>query len=215
MTAEPVPRLTGIAAPLLRDNVDTDQIIPSRAIRMQKAGLGRSLFAAWRYGDAAGRETPEFVLNREPYRHASILIGGANFGCGSSREAAVWALKDFGFAAVLAESFGNIFYANCIATGLVPVALKRTEVNRLAALAEQVEGRELFHIDVESCTVHPPDGPSCRFFLPVLYQRMLVGGKKMIDVVLEHEDEIAACERRSRAEHPWIVPARTNEPRDV
>ncbi|HXY99817.1 MAG TPA: 3-isopropylmalate dehydratase small subunit [Stellaceae bacterium] len=208
MTSEPVIRLTGIAAPLLRDNVDTDQIIPSRAIRLQKAGLGRSLFAAWRYSDDAGCENPEFVLNREAYRRANFLIGGANFGCGSSREAAVWALKDFGFAAILAESFGNIFYANCIANGLVPVALERTAVSRLAALAEDVEGRDLFRIDVESCTVHPPDGSSIRFFLPVLYRRMLVSGKKMIDVVLEHEDEIEACEQRNRAEQPWLVPVR-------
>jgi 3-isopropylmalate/(R)-2-methylmalate dehydratase small subunit len=207
MTAERTMRLTGVAAPLLRDNIDTDQIIPSRAIRMQKEGLGRSLFAGWRYSGNSDREDPVFILNRLPYRHATILIGGSNFGCGSSREAAVWALRDFGITAIIAESFGSIFYTNCIANSLVPVSLDRTTIHRLATIAELAEAQQRFSIDIESCMVQPPDGSSIRFFLPSLYQTMLLKGEKMIEVVLDREIDIIAYERRSRAEQPWISPA--------
>jgi len=209
MTVEPVVRVTGVAAPLVRDNIDTDLIIPSRAIRMRKDGLGASLFAAWRFSGEAGEENPAFVLNRKPYRHATFLIGGANFGCGSSREAAVWALKDFGIRGIMAESFGNIFYTNCIANGLVPVALARTVIDRLAADIERAgEGRHSFCIDVESCTVRAPDGSVVPFALPSLYRTMLLRGLGMIDIVLEREAEISAYERRGIADRPWTVPAR-------
>jgi 3-isopropylmalate/(R)-2-methylmalate dehydratase small subunit len=208
MTVEPVIRVTGIAAPLVRDNIDTDLIIPSRAIRMRKDGLGASLFAAWRYRGESGEENPDFVLNREPYRNAAFLLGGANFGCGSSREAAVWALKDFGIKGIMAEGFGNIFYSNCIANGLVPAVLPRNTIDRLAAEIERAEGRSIFCIDIDSCTVSAPDGAVFPFALLPFYRTMLLGGLGMIDVVLERKDEISAYERRRLAERPWIVPDR-------
>jgi 3-isopropylmalate/(R)-2-methylmalate dehydratase small subunit len=211
MTAAPVVRVAGVAAPLLRDNIDTDLIIPSRAIRMGKQGLGASLFAAWRYSNQSRQENPEFVLNRKPYRHATILVGGSNFGCGSFREAAVWALRDFGIRGVIAESFGNIFYTNCITNGLIPVVLDRNTVHRLALETERAEGQQSICIDIESCTVHLFDRSVVPFNLPSLYRTMLLRGLNMIDVVLERETEVVAYERRSRAERPWTAPLRQRD----
>jgi len=215
MTANPIARVAGVAAPLLRDNIDTDLIIPSRAIRMNKQGLGASLFAAWRYNAQPRRENPEFVLNRKPYRHATILVGGSNFGCGSFREAAVWALRDFGIRGIIAESFGNIFYTNCITNGLIPVTLERSIVHRLAVEAEGADRQQSICIDLESCTVRLFDGVVVPFNLPSLYRTMLLRGLDMIDVVLERDAEIVAYERRSCTERPWSAASRLTKRRLV
>ncbi len=207
MSAQRIARLTGIAAVLMHDNIDTDQIIPSSAIRLEKEGIGRSLFSCRRYLEDARSENPEFVLNRPPYRQASFLIAGANFGCGSSREAAVWALKDFGITAIIAESFGNIFFTNCVVNGIVPVRLNDSIVERLAVIAEQVAGQREFCIDIRSCEVQSPGGAIVSFSLPSLYQGMLVTGGTMTDAVLDCEADITDYEQRRQVQQPWIVSA--------
>jgi 3-isopropylmalate/(R)-2-methylmalate dehydratase small subunit len=189
----PFTTLTSIAAPLLRDNVDTDTIIPSREMRSTgKTGLADGLFAPWRYLDADARTPdPAFVLNRPDYRYARILLGGANFGCGSSREHAVWALAEWGIRAIIAESFAPIFERNCVRNGLLPVRLPRPVVAALAGrivtvdLAAQTVGEHRFEIGAES-------------------KEMLLQGLDAIDLTLQHRDAIAAWQARDRAKRPYV-----------
>lgn len=203
---EKFTRHTGIAAPLLRINVDTDAIIPSREMkRVSKEGLGEGLFANWRYSDPAAREeNPEFVLNRQPYRAASILLSGVNFGCGSSREHAVWALKDFGIRAIVAPSFGSIFYGNCIRNGILPVRLPEEVV---AAIAEWVECDPDAHrptIDLPAQTVTGPENERHAFEIGPADKEMLLEGLDAIAVTLKREGEISAYEAADRPRRPWV-----------
>jgi len=195
-------QLTGIAAPLYRANIDTDAIIPSREMkRVSKEGLGEGMFADWRYTDVAGRvENPEFVLNRAPFRGAPILIAGPNFGCGSSREHAVWALKDYGVRCIIAPSFGSIFQGNCIRNGLLPLVLPDIDV---AALAEGA-GTNPLTVDLAAQTLHTPDGRTLPFTVAPADREMLLEGLDAIGVTLKRLPVIQNFESGYRARHSWL-----------
>ncbi len=198
--------LTGIAAPLPRPNIDTDTIIPQRWCKsVSRTGFGAHLFHDLRF-DAEGAERRDFVLNRPPWRKAAILVGGANFGCGSSREAAVWALHEFGVRAVLAPSFSDIFARNCFANGMLPVVLAEEEVARLAALAEDPATATMI-VDLPGQAVEA-GGERFGFEVDAWRKHCLVNGLDEIDATLTDGDEIAAHERWLEAERPWRRPAR-------
>jgi len=183
---EPVRVVTGRALPLGRANVDTDQIIPSHWLkRIERTGYGLGLFEAW-------RKDPSFVFNDGRYRGANILIAGANFGCGSSREHAVWALQESGFRAVIAPTMADIFRSNAIKNGLVPVELNADAVSRLLA-AVQADAKTTITVDVAKRTVAAP-GLNASFPLAAFLQTQLLGGLDEIAVTLRHEPEIAAFE---------------------
>jgi 3-isopropylmalate/(R)-2-methylmalate dehydratase small subunit len=198
--------LTAIAAPLLRINVDTDAIIPSREMkRVSKDGLSEGLFAGWRYRTPGSREeNPDFILNQEPYRHARILLSGINFGCGSSREHAVWALHEWGIRAIIAPSFGSIFQGNCVRNGIVPVVLHNTIVESLARQVEADPGKHQLTLDLVECVVIAPDGHRHAFSVPKADQEMLLEGLDSIAVTLKRDAEILAFRERDQARRPWI-----------
>jgi 3-isopropylmalate/(R)-2-methylmalate dehydratase small subunit len=196
---EPFTSLTGVAAPLLVDNVDTDTVIPSREMRTTgRTGLKDGLFAPWRYLDADAREeNPEFVLNQPRYRGAQILLGGANFGCGSSREHAVWALHEYGVRAVVAPSFAPIFAGNCVRNGIVPAAIPQPDVEALAAGGEPVT------VDLHAMVVATPSR-SAPFSLAEDDRQMLLHGLDGIALTMRHEEAIAAFVAQDRADRPWV-----------
>ena len=196
-------RLKALAAPLLRPNVDTDVIIPSREITSpSREGFGAKLFASWRYLEPDRRPNPDFVLNRAPFDRAQILIAGENFGCGSSREMAVWAIRQFGFRCVVAPSFGAIFQANCYRNGVLPVVLPKADVEALGREAES-SGLEL-DVDLESCTVSAPGGRTFRFEVGGPEREMLLAGLDAIGLTLKRRDEIRAFQTRDQTARPWI-----------
>ena len=203
----PFVRHTGIAAPLLRRDVDTDAIIPSREIRgVSREGLGQGLFAGWRYRERDGvrlGEEPEFVLNRPPYRDASILLSGANFGCGSSREQAVWALADFGIRAIVAPSFASIFRANCVRNGLLPLPLPEAQVRCIARHVEAAPARRPLHIDLREGRLGCVDGRTFSFELPDRERTMLLEGLDPVDLTLRHGDALQRYEQGDRVRRPW------------
>ena len=195
----------GVAAPLLRANVDTDAIIPSREMkRVSKDGLGEGLFAGWRYTDIGGREPRvDFVLNRPEYAEATILLSGDNFGCGSSREHAVWALKEFGFRAVIAPGFGAIFANNCVRNGLLPLVLAEQEI---AAIADWVEREPRVNqplIDLPQQRVVAGEA-SYAFTIDPAARRMLVEGLDAIALTLESWPAIEAFHERRRKHLAWL-----------
>jgi len=198
--------LTAIAAPLLRINIDTDAIIPSREMkRVSKDGLSEGLFAGWRYRTPGSREeNPDFILNQAPYRHARILLSGINFGCGSSREHAVWALHEWGIRAVIAPSFGSIFQGNCVRNGIVPVVLDNTIVESLARQVEGAPEKNLVTVDLVQCAVVAPDGSRHTFAIPDADREMLLEGLDSIAVTLKRDAEILAFRERDKARRPWI-----------
>jgi 3-isopropylmalate/(R)-2-methylmalate dehydratase small subunit len=213
---EPLREITAIAAPLLRDNVDTDAIIPSREMKaVSKTGLADGLFAGWRYTTIGGREPdPAFVLNQAAYAGARILLGGANFGCGSSREHAVWALHEYGVRAIIAPSFAPIFAGNCVRNGLAPV---RLPVEAVASLARHVESdpqARRLTVDVARGEVRadPGDGGLPRrwsFVLDAESREMLLEGLDSIDLTLKHRADIDAFLAADRTARPWIYPDST------
>jgi len=196
---EPFTALTGIAAPLLIDNLDTDTIIPSREMRTTgRTGLKDGLFAPLRYLDADAREEdPAFVLNQPPYRGAQILLGGANFGCGSSREHAVWALAEYGVRAIIAPSFAPIFAGNCVRNGIVPVVLPAGEVTKLAEAGEPVT----LSLEAMAVTTASQRFP---FTLAEDDRQMLLHGLDAIDLTFRHQPQIAAWLKQDRAARPWV-----------
>jgi 3-isopropylmalate/(R)-2-methylmalate dehydratase small subunit len=198
--------LTAIAAPLLRINIDTDAIIPSREMkRVSKDGLSEGLFAGWRYQAPGSRaENPDFILNREPYRHARILLSGINFGCGSSREHAVWALHEWGIRAVIAPSFGAIFQGNCVRNGIVPVVLENSVVESLAQQVEADPANHQVTVDLLRCLVIAPDGRQHGFSVAKADREMLLEGLDSIAVTLKRDAEILAFRDRDRLRRPWI-----------
>lgn len=204
MSAAPFRSLTAIALPLLRDNIDTDAIIPSREMKsVSKKGLADGLFAGWRYTEIGGREPdPTFVLNRPDYAGAQILIGGANFGCGSSREHAAWALAEYGFRAVIATSFNPIFRGNCVRNGIVPVELPEDAVRAIAALVEASDGRERVTVDLENRRVVVAHR-EWTFPIEDEARRMLLLGLDAIDLTLERRAEIRAFQKVDRVLRPW------------
>ncbi len=197
---------TGVAAPLLRINVNTDAIIPSREMkRVSKTGLSEGLFADWRYTEPGGREPdPQFVLNRPAYDGASIILSGANFGCGSSREHAVWALAEYGIRAIIAPSFGAIFYNNCVRNGIAPIALGDDAVKDLSAQVDADPQANRIHVDLPNGRVTAPNGGSYEFDIEPANKRMLLEGLDMIDATLRHKDEISEFQRKDRADRPWV-----------
>lgn len=198
-------QIKAIAAPLLRENVDTDIII--RIERLVGATfrneLGRYAFEAWRLRPD-GTEDPDFVLNREPYRSAQILLALDNFGCGSSREGAVWALKQRGFRAVLAPSFGDIFFNNCYQNGVLPVIMPNSAVQALARQVEADPGRKLVTVDLVRQVVVAPDGGETAFAIDRLRREALLDGLDDIGLTLKRESEIAAFQAQDRARRRWI-----------
>ncbi len=199
---EPFTALTAIAAPLARANVDTEVIIPiNRLIDFRRGQLGPFCFEPWRY-DADGRPDATFVLNDPRYRDARILVAGPNFGCGSSREHAVWALWDVGIRVVIAESFGDIFRANCFQNGLLPVALPAADVARLTdEIAAAEEPRVA--VDLVECRVTTPTGIVLGFDVDPQRREALLAGLDEVGLTLRHADEIRAFAARDRDARPW------------
>jgi 3-isopropylmalate/(R)-2-methylmalate dehydratase small subunit len=195
--------LTGIAAPLPMANVDTDQIIPSRFLKtIERSGLGRALFTPMRYRDD-GSENPDFVLNREPYRRAEILIAHENFGCGSSREHAPWALLDFGIRCVIAPSFADIFHNNCFKNGILPIRLPRELCDRLMEDA-RLGGNARLTVDLTRNVVVRPNGEEIPFEVDPLRRQMLLEGQDEIGQTLARSSAIGSFEARQKAAQPWL-----------
>jgi 3-isopropylmalate/(R)-2-methylmalate dehydratase small subunit len=211
---QPFRILTGLVAPLDRANVDTDSIIPKQFLKsINRTGFGPNLFDAWRYLDrgepgtdpAARPLNPEFVLNQPRYRGAQILLARRNFGCGSSREHAPWALLDYGFRAIVAPSFGDIFFNNCFKNGLLPVVLSQHEVDRLFHETGAFPGFRLV-VDLERQSVSTVDGTQIfRFEVEPFRKHCLLNGLDEIGLTLHHADEIRAFEAKHLAEKPWLA----------
>jgi 3-isopropylmalate/(R)-2-methylmalate dehydratase small subunit len=195
--------LTGVAAPLPITNVDTDMIIPKQFLKtIKRTGLGKHLFDEMRY-DASGKEIPDFVLNRPAYRKASILVAGENFGCGSSREHAPWALLDFGIRCVIAPSFADIFYNNCFKNGILPIVLPKEEIAKLFDDAER-GANAVITIDLEKQEIAGPDGGRIRFEIDAFRKHCLLNGLDDIGLTLQKAAEIDSYEARQRAAQPWL-----------
>ena len=194
--------LTGVAAPLNMINVDTDMIIPKNYLKtIKRTGLGTALFAEMRY-DQSGREKPEFVLNQAPFRKATILVSGTNFGCGSSREHAPWALLDFGIKCVIAPSFADIFFNNTFKNGILPVILTEARVNQLLRFLLELPGAEIT-VDLGAQTVTGPDGQTDRFEIDAHRKHCLINGLDDIGLTLQKESAIKAYEAKAAAGRAW------------
>lgn len=202
--AAPFRHHCGVAAVLSVDNVDTDQIIPSREMKtVSREGLGEGLFAGWRYTEPGGREpVADFVLNRPEQRATTILVSGTNFGCGSSREHAVWALADYGIRAIIAKSFGEIFHGNCMRNGILPITLSEQEVEDLMAHA----GAGEIVIDLEAQTVTTPALPAWtgNFQIGAYPKRLLLEGLDPIGLTLVQKETIDAFVQTDMAARPWV-----------
>jgi 3-isopropylmalate/(R)-2-methylmalate dehydratase small subunit len=205
-------QMTGLVAPLDRSNVDTDAIIPKQFLKsIKRTGFGPNLFDEWRYldhgepgMDCSGRPlNSDFVLNQERYRGARILVTRENFGCGSSREHAPWALLDFGFRAVIAPSFADIFKNNCFKNGILPIELPTAKIDQLFAETETQEGYCL-KIDLERQCVTTPSGEEMAFDVDPFKKHCLLNGYDDISLSLQHEDEIRRFEKRHRQNSPWL-----------
>lgn len=198
---EPFTRLTGVVAPLERANVDTDQIIPAVYLKsIERTGFGPFLFSPWRFNED-GSPNPDFVLNVPSYQNARILVAGRNFGCGSSREHAPWALLDYGFRAVIAPSFADIFHKNCFDNGIVPVHLPEEQIEQVMAKAKGNPGYKMT-VDLESCYLMDDEGLNLSFKVhndPTTHEfrrYCMLNGLDDIGLTLQHEDKIAAYEAR-------------------
>jgi 3-isopropylmalate/(R)-2-methylmalate dehydratase small subunit len=195
--------LKGVAAPLNMINVDTDKIIPKQYLKtIKRTGLGKSLFAEMRY-DEQGREKSDFVLNQGPWRKATILVSGNNFGCGSSREHAPWALLDFGIKCVIAPSFADIFFNNTFKNGILPVILPEARVNELLRFLLELPGAEIT-VDLPNQTVTGPDGKTDKFDIDPFRKHCLVNGLDEIGLTLEKSNQIAAYEARIKGDRAWL-----------
>lgn len=198
--------LSAIAAPIMRVNIDTDIIIPSREMKqVSKKGLSSGLFAGWRYLDMETREPdPGFILNDPAYFGTQILLAGDNFGCGSSREHAVWALIEYGIRVIIAPSFSSIFLGNCIQNGLLPIVLPKADVNNLRKQA--VGGAEgVFTVDLENQTITAPDNKTLTFYIPANHRRALMDGLDLVDQTLLVQKDIEAFEQKRFSTHPWAA----------
>ena len=200
---KPFTSLDGVAAPLRMINVDTDRIIPKQFLKtIKRTGLGEFLFNDLRY-DMSGTEISEFVLNKAAYRNASILVAGRNFGCGSSREHAPWALLDFGIQCIIAPSFADIFYNNCFKNGILPIALSEEEVAELLDSAED-GSNAVFSIDLAAQTVSSPRGACLRFEIDQFRKHCLVSGLDDIGLTMEKAKLITSFEERRSNATPWL-----------
>jgi 3-isopropylmalate/(R)-2-methylmalate dehydratase small subunit len=196
-------RLTGIAAPLLHDDINTDQIAPVLPLRVLEPDYAAQLFARWR-SRAGGSPDPDFVLSRPQFKGTRILVVGSNFGCGSSRESAAWALAAFGISCVVARSFADLFHDNCIKNGLLPIVLPEAHAPAFEALVGAIDGAAPFHVDLIAQTIHGPDGAVFSFVINPADRAALLEGLDEIALTLKHADQIAAWEARSHAEQPWL-----------
>ena len=209
---KPFTRHEGLVVPLDRANVDTDAIIPKQFLKsIKRTGFGPNLFDEWRYLDRGepGQDcstrplNPDFVLNQPRYQGASILLARENFGCGSSREHAPWALEDYGFRAIIAPSFADIFYNNCFKNGILPIVLPAGVVDRLFEETAATEGYRLT-VDLAAQTVTTPGGETLAFEVDAERKHRLLNGLDDIGITLQHVDEIRAYEARRRQEAPWL-----------
>ncbi|AXS80594.1 3-isopropylmalate dehydratase small subunit [Dechloromonas sp. HYN0024] len=205
-------RLEGLVAPLDRNNVDTDAIIPKQFLKsIKRSGFGPNAFDEWRYmdvgepgQDASGRpKNPNFVLNQPRYLGAEVLLTRANFGCGSSREHAPWALLDFGFKAIIAESFADIFFNNCYKNGIVPIVLPAAEIAALFAQVEATPGYKLV-VDLQAQAVVRPDGYGIPFAIDAFRKECLINGWDDIGLTLRHAEKIREFEDKRRISQPWL-----------
>jgi len=195
--------LTGVAAPLPMINVDTDMIIPKQFLKtIKRTGLGRNLFDEMRYS-ADGKDVPEFVLNQPAWRKAVILVAGANFGCGSSREHAPWAIADFGIRCIIAPSFADIFYNNCFKNGILPIKLPQTDVDKLMDDAKRGANATVT-VDLDKQEIHGPDGGCIRFDIDPFRKHCLLDGLDDIGLTLAKAGKIAAFEANRKVSQPWL-----------
>ena len=196
-------KLTGIAAPMPLVNIDTDMIIPKQFLKtIKRSGLGVNLFDEMRF-DRDGNENPDFVLNQPQYREAEILVAGDNFGCGSSREHAPWAIKDFGIRCVISTSFADIFYNNCFKNGILPIALPQEAVDVLMTDAEKGSNARM-SVDLEAQTVTTSDGESFVFEVDAFKKHCLMNGLDDIGLTMEKAASIDAFEAEASAARPWV-----------
>jgi len=199
---EKFDHLEGVAAPLKIINVDTDMVIPKQYLKtIKRTGLGKGLFAEMRYKDD-GSENPEFVLNKPAYRTAKILVAGDNFGCGSSREHAPWALMDFGIRCVISTSFGDIFYNNCFKNGVLPIRVSKEDLEKLFDDAERGANATL-SIDLEKQEIRGPDGGVVKFDIDPHRKRCMLEGLDDIGLTMEKNNKIASFEEKASAARPW------------
>ena len=195
--------LTAVAAPLPMINVDTDMIIPKQFLKTTaRTGLGKALFHELRT-NPDGSENPDFVLNKPAYQNAKILVAGANFGCGSSREHAAWSLLDFGFRVVFAPSFADIFYNNCFKNGILPIALPQEIIDKLMDDAER-GANAVITVDLDKQEVRGPDGGTVKFDIDPFRKQCLMNGWDDIDLTLRHQSDISAYEKRQAAQASWL-----------
>ncbi|HAJ47664.1 MAG TPA: 3-isopropylmalate dehydratase small subunit [Alphaproteobacteria bacterium] len=195
--------LTGVAAPLPMINVDTDMIIPKQFLKtIARTGLGKHLFDEMRYGND-GTENPDFVLNKPAYRKAQILIAGENFGCGSSREHAPWALLDFGIRVVIAPSFADIFHGNCFKNGILPIVLPQSEIDKLLDDASR-GANAVISVDLQTQEIRGPDGGCIKFDVDPFRKQCLLNGWDDIGLTLRHEAAVSAFEEQRRLAQPWL-----------
>jgi len=195
--------LTGVAAPLPMVNVDTDMIIPKQSLKtIKRSGLGVNLFDEMRY-DREGKEISGFVLNRTAYRNATILVAGENFGCGSSREHAPWAIKDFGIRCIIAPSFADIFFNNCFKNGILPIPLPQEQVDVLMKDAERGENARV-SVDLEAQTITTSDGAVFSFEVDPFRKKCLMEGLDDIGLTMEHSARIAGFETAAKTRRPWV-----------
>ena len=198
--------LTGVAAPLDLINIDTDMIIPKQFLKtIKREGLGKNLFQEMRF-DQQGNENPDFVLNQDAYRKASILVAGDNFGCGSSREHAPWALKDFGIKCVISTSFADIFYNNCFKNGILPIRVPQEDLDKLMDDANRGANATL-SIDLEAQTIQGPDGGTVTFELDAFKKHCLLEGLDDVGLTLQNKDKIDSYEDSLKANQPWLYAA--------
>jgi 3-isopropylmalate/(R)-2-methylmalate dehydratase small subunit len=194
--------LEGVAAPLRVINVDTDAIIPKQYLKtIKRTGLGVGLFSEKRYRDD-GSENPDFVLNKPAYRNAKILVAGDNFGCGSSREHAPWALQDFGITCVISTSFGDIFYNNCFKNGVLPIKVSPEDLEKLFDDAERGANARLT-IDLQAQEIRGPDGGTIKFDIDSHRKHLMLNGLDDIGLTLVKHDKITSFEERAKAARPW------------
>ncbi len=196
-------KITGVAAPMPLVNIDTDMIIPKQFLKtILRTGLGKNLFDEMRY-DLAGNEIPGFVLNKPAYRKAQIIVAGENFGCGSSREHAPWALLDFGIRVVIAPSFADIFFNNCFKNGILPIVLPQSEVDKLMDDAER-GANAVLSVDLESQTIRGPDGGEIAFEVDAFKKDCLLNGLDDIGLTMKKAGAIDAFESKYGASAPWL-----------
>ena len=200
---EKFTKLRGVAAPFNMINIDTDKILPKQFLKtIKRSGLGKHLFTELRYTDD-GSENPDFVLNKPSYRDSNIIVAGDNFGCGSSREHAPWALLDYGIKCVISTSFADIFYNNCFKNGILPIVVTKRQLHQLMEDAEN-GANSVLDIDLESQEITRPDGEKVYFEIDEFRKHCLINGLDDIGLTMEKEKNIDNFEKRRAAEQPWV-----------